>query len=159
MKKLGLRNPAAVAAVLTSPRGQEIIKKQQEKTEKAISTGFTVLKFGLLAGVLAIVYFKFIKGFTKIKEDTRYTPSNINVTQAKARAEAIYTALLGFGANYTAVENALIGLNHNGFIKVYNEFGERRSSTLSKMNLVEWLQDQFAESDMVKLRFIIKGFF
>lgn len=159
MKKKGLSNPAVAAAVLTSPQGQEMLKKTQEKTEKAVNTGFTILKFLALAGVLTVVYYKFIKGFSKIPEDSRYTPSNINVTQAKARAEAIYTALLGFGANYTAVENNLIGLNHNGFIRLYNEFGERRSSTLSKMNLIEWLQDQFGEADMVKLRFIIKGFF
>lgn len=159
MKKKGLSNPAVVASVLTSPQGQEMIKKTQEKTEKAVSTGYTVLKVLALAGVLTFVYYKFIKGFSKLPEDTRYTPSNVTFTQAKARAEAIYTALLGFGANYTAVENSLIGLNHNGFIRVYNEFGERRSAALSKMNLIEWMQDQFGEDDMTKFRFIIKGFF
>jgi hypothetical protein len=159
MKKKGLSNPAVIASVLSSPQGQEIIKKSQETTQKAVDTGFTLLKFLLAGGVLAVIYFKVLKGFSKLKEDTRYKPSNINVTQAKARAEAIYTALLGFGANYTAVENNLTGLNHNGFIRLYNEFGERRSSTLVKMNLVEWLQDQFKEDDITKLRFLIKGFF
>jgi hypothetical protein len=121
--------------------------------------GMTVLKVALLGGIFAIAYYKIFKGFQQIKEDKRYKPSNINVTQAKARAEAIYTALLGFGANYKTVENNLTGLNHNGFIMVYNEFGERRSATLVKMNLVEWLQDQFNETDIAKLRFLIKGFF
>jgi len=121
--------------------------------------GMTVLKVALLGGIFAIAYYKIFKGFQQIKEDKRYNPSNINVTQAKARAEAIYTALLGFGANYKTVENNLTGLNHNGFIMVYNEFGERRSATLVKMNLVEWLQDQFNETDIAKLRFLIKGFF
>jgi hypothetical protein len=159
MKKKGLRNPAVIASVLTSPAGQKMIEKSQEKAQKSISNGFTFLKVLLVGGIVAVVYFKFLKGFTRLKEDTRYKPSNINVTQAKARAEAIYTALLGFGANYNAVENNLTGLNHNGFIRVYNEFGERRSATLSKMNLVEWLQDQFKEEDITKLRFLIKGFF
>ncbi|MFV5689082.1 hypothetical protein ACM55M_10710 [Flavobacterium sp. ZT3R25] len=122
-------------------------------------TGFTVLKIALIGGILTLVYFKIFKGFQQIQDDKRYKPSNINVTQAKARSEAIYTALLGFGANYNTVENNLTGLNHNGFIKVYNEFGERRSSTLVKMNLVEWLQDQFNETEIAKLRFLIKGFF
>lgn len=122
-------------------------------------TGFTVLKIALIGGILTLAYFKIFKGFQQIQDDKRYKPSNINVTQAKARSEAIYTALLGFGANYNTVENNLTGLNHNGFIKVYNEFGERRSSTLVKMNLVEWLQDQFNETEIAKLRFLIKGFF
>lgn len=121
--------------------------------------GFTVLKIALIGGILTLAYFKIFKGFQQIQDDKRYKPSNINVTQAKARSEAIYTALLGFGANYNTVENNLTGLNHNGFIKVYNEFGERRSSTLVKMNLVEWLQDQFNETEIAKLRFLIKGFF
>lgn len=159
MKKKGLGNPAVIASVLTSPQGQKMIEKSQEKTEKTLNTGVTILKFLALAGVVAVVYYKFIKGFEKLKEDPRYTPSSVSFTQAKARAEAIYTALLGFGANYTAVEKSLIGLNHNGFKRVYNEFGERRSATLSKMNLIEWLQDQFGEDDMAKFRFIIKGFF
>lgn len=122
-------------------------------------TGFTVLKIALIGGILTLAYFKIFKGFQQIQDDKRYKPSNINVTQAKARSEAIYTALLGFGANYNTVENNLTGLNHNGFIKVYNEFGERRSSTLVKMNLVEWLQDQLNETEIAKLRFLIKGFF
>lgn len=159
MKKRGLRNPAIIASVLSSPEGQKVIAKSQQNAEKTLNTGITIFKGLLLVGVLAVVYFKFIKGFSKLKEDTRYKPSNISVTEAKAKADAIYTALMGFGANYTAVENNLTGLNHNAFIRVYNEFGERRSATLSKMNLVEWLQDQFKADDITKLRFLIKGFF
>lgn len=159
MKKRGLRNPAVIASVLTSPEGQKVIAKSQQTAEKTMSAGFTFLKVLLVGGIVAVIYFKFLKGFSKLKEDTRYKPSNISVTEAKAKADAIYTALMGFGANYTAVENNLTGLNHNAFIRVYNEFGERRSATLSKMNLVEWLQDQFKADDITKLRFLIKGFF
>lgn len=159
MKKRGLRNPAVIASVLSSPEGQKVIAKSQQNAERTMSAGFTFLKVLLVGGIVAVVYFKFLKGFSKLKEDTRYKPSNISVTEAKSRADAIYTALMGFGANYKAVENNLTGLNHNGFIRVYNEFGERRSATLSKMNLVEWLQDQFKADDITKLRFLIKGFF
>jgi hypothetical protein len=144
MNKKGLGNPAITKA-LASREGQKL--------------GFTVLKIALITTALGIAYYKIFKGFKPVKTDTRYQPSNINDTQAKARAEAIYTALLGVGANYNAVENNLTGLNHNGFIKIINEFGERRSSTLTKLTLVEWLQDQFNESDIAKLRFLIKGFF
>ena len=159
MKKRGLSNPAVVATVLSSPQGQKAMAQSQENAKKGISAGITILKFLLVGSLVAVIYYKVLKGFTRIKADVRYKPSNINVTQAKARAEAIYTALLGLGANYKTVENNLTGLNHNGFIRVYNEFGERRSATLVKMNLVEWLQDQFKEDDIAKLRFLIKGFF
>ncbi|MBA0884923.1 hypothetical protein [Flavobacterium undicola] len=147
----GLKNPAFVAYA-SSPQGQKTI-------EKTADLGFTIFKIGLIGGVALFAYFKIFKGFKKIQEDKRYKPSNINTTQAKARSEAIYTALLGAGANYNTVENNLTGLNHNGFIRLFNEFGERRSATLVKMNLVEWLQDQFNEADIAKLRFLIKGFF
>ena len=152
MKDIGLGNPAVIASVLSSEQGQKAIGKTQD-------VFFTVLKVGLVVTVLGVAYYKIFKGFKALKEDANYKPSNISVTQAKARAEAIYTALLGFGANYDAVETNLKGLNHNGFIRVYNEFGERRSSTLSKMNLIEWLQDQFNQFEIAKLRFLIKGFF
>lgn len=159
MRKKGLSNPAVVATVLASPQGQKTIANSQENAKKGISAGITLFKFLLIGGLVTVLYYKVFKGFSKLQEDVRFKPSNINVTQAKARAEAIYTALLGFGANYKTVENNLTGLNHNGFIRVYNEFGERRSATLVKMNLVEWLQDQFKEDDITKLRFLIKGFF
>lgn len=152
MKNKGLNNPAIIATALSSEQGQKTIKE----TKSAFALG---AKVGVVLLVLGIAYYKIFKGFQKIKEDPSYTPANISVTSAKARAEAIYTALLGFGANYATVENKLTGLNHNGFIRLYNEFGERRSSVLSKMNLVEWLQDQLSEDDIVKLRFLIKGFF
>ena len=149
--KQGLKNPALVAFAAT-PKGQEAI-------EKTTNLGITVLKAGLIAGVIVFAYHKIFKGFPAIKEDVNYKPSNISVTTAKARSEAIYTAVLGTAKNYNTVEKNLTGLNHNGFIRLYNEFGERRSALLTKMNLVEWLQDQFNEDEIAKLRFLIKGFF
>ncbi|MFV8347267.1 hypothetical protein [Flavobacterium sp. ZB4P13] len=147
----GLKNPA-ITAFASSPQGQEAIAK-------TANMGITFLKIAFVLGALTVAYYKIFKGFKPIQEDKRYKPSNINATQAKARSEAIYTALLGAGANYKTVENNLTGLNHNGFVRLFNEFGERRSATLTKMNLVEWLQDQFNEADIAKLRFLIKGFF
>ena len=116
MKNKGLGNPAVISSVLASEQGQKAIGKTQD-------VFFTVLKVGLVATVLVVAYYKIFKGFTKLKEESNYYPSNISITNAKARAEALYTAMLGFGANYDAVESSLKGLNHNGFIRVYNEFG------------------------------------
>ncbi|WP_166919812.1 hypothetical protein [Flavobacterium poyangense] len=159
MRKRGLANPAVVATVLSSPEGRKAIAQSQESARKGISVGLTFFKILAVGGLLTLFYYKVLKGFSRLEEKSNYRPSKISVTEAKARAEAIYTALLGFGANFATVENNLTGLNHNGFIRVYNEFGERRSTTLVKMNLVEWLQDQFKEDDIAKLRFLIKGFF
>jgi hypothetical protein len=147
----GLKNPALVAYA-SSEHGQKTIAKSTD-------LAFLVVKIALIGGLGFFAYYKIFMGFKKIQEDTRYKSSNISTSEAKARAEAIYTAMVGFGANYATVEKNLTGLNHNGFIRLYNEFGERRSSTLSKMNLVEWLQDQFKEGDISKLRFLIQGFF
>ena len=141
-----------MVAYASSEQGQKTIAKGTD-------LAFLLLKIGLIGGVALIAYYKIFKGVNKIQADARYKPSNINTSQAKARAEAIYTALIGTGANYATVEKNLTGLNHNGFIMLYNEFGERRSAFLTKMNLVEWLQDQFNEKDIAKLRFLIQGFF
>jgi hypothetical protein len=147
----GLKKPAIVAYA-SSEHGQKTIAKSTD-------LAFLVAKIALLGGLGFFAYYKIFMGFKKIPEDTRYKPSNISTSEAKARSEAIYTAVVGFGANYATVEKNLTGLNHNGFIRLYNEFGQRRSVTGSKMDLVEWLQDQFKEGDISKLRFLIQGFF
>ncbi|PWA09515.1 hypothetical protein [Flavobacterium laiguense] len=147
----GLKNPALVAYA-SSEHGQKTIAKSTD-------LAFLLLKIGLIGGLCFFAYYKIFMGFKKREEDNRYKPSKISTLEAKARAEAIYTAMMGFGANYATVEKNLTGLNYNGFIRLYNAFGERRSSTLSKMDLVEWLQDQFKEEDISKLRFLIQGFF
>lgn len=147
----GLKNPALVAYA-TSEQGQKTITKGTDLV-------FLLLKITLIGGLGFFAYYKIFMGFKKVQEDTRYKPSNISQTTAKARAEAIYTAMIGFGANYATVEKNLTGLNHNGFIRLYNEFGQRRGATLVNMNLVEWLQDQFKEDDISRLRFLIQGFF
>lgn len=147
----GLKNPALVAYA-NSEQGQKTIAKGTD-------LGFLLLKIALIGGLGFFAYYKIFMGFKKLQEDTRYKPSNISQTTAKARAEAIYTAMIGFGANYATIEKNLTGLNHNGFIRLYNEFGQRRGATLVNMNLVEWLQDQFKEDDISRLRFLIQGFF
>jgi hypothetical protein len=147
----GLKNPALVAYA-SSEQGQKTISKGTD-------LGFLLLKITLIGGLGFFAYYKIFMGFKKLQEDTRYKPRNISQTKAKARAEAIYTAMIGFGANYVTVEKNLTGLNHNGFIRLYNEFGKRRGATLANMNLVEWLQDQFKEDDISRLRFLIQGFF
>ena len=147
--KQGLKNPALVAFAAT-PKGQEAI-------EKTTNLGITVLKAGLIAGVIVFAYYKIFKVFKKLKEDKHHMPSNISVMEAKSRAEAIFIAMYGAGSGYRTVELNLAGLNYNGFVRLYNEFDERRSALFSKMDLVEWLQTEFGLEEITKLRFSMKA--
>lgn len=156
--KQALRNPAAIALAST-PAGQKAIDSASKTSGQLASFGFFVGKVAFVGLVGWFAYNKIFKGFKKVVEDTRYKPSNITDTEAKARAEAVYTAMLGVGANFDTVLKNLSKLNYNGFIKVYNAFGSRRGATFSSMNLVEWLQDQFDEKKIARLRFQIQGFF
>jgi hypothetical protein len=54
-----------------------------------------------------------------------------------------------------------MGVNHNGFIRIYNEFGQRKGiNPLSKkMTMIEWFADQFNPSEIMELRFLIPHFF
>jgi hypothetical protein len=119
----------------------------------------TVVKFGLFLGIIGFAYYKIANIFTKMKSDSRYRPSNINASEAKNRADALYTAMYGFGANFETVSQNLTGLNHNAYIEVYNAFGKKRAANFKDLNLTEWITDQFSGDDLSKLRFIINGFF
>ena len=156
--KQSLRNPAAIAFA-SSPAGQKAISGASNRADRLASFAFFVGKVAFVGLVGWFAYNKIFKGFQKVTEDPNHAKSNINDTEAKARAEAVYTAMLGFGANFNTVLKNLSKLNYNGFIKVYNAFGERRGATFTKMNLVEWLQDQFNETQMTRLRLQIQGFF
>lgn len=156
--KQALRNPALIAAA-SSPAGQKAIDKASNQADRVASFMFFVGKVAFVGLVGWFAYNKIFKGFKTVTEDKNHVKSNISDTEAKARAEAVYTAMLGIGSNFNTVLKNLSKLNYNGFIKVYNAFGERRGATFTKMNLVEWLQDQFDETQMTRLRFQIQGFF
>lgn len=80
---------------------------------------------------------------------------------AKNKAEAIFSAMYGFGNGFKSVKQNLMGVNHNGFIRIYNEFGQRKGiNPLSKkMTMIEWFADQFTPSELMELRFLIPHFF
>lgn len=168
MKKQGLHNPAVITAIASTDRGKKGITDAIENANAGVAATASiikgVLKAGLFLGVGYYVYKKVFDGFSKLKEDKRYRPSNISTGMAKNKAEAIYSALYGINitsAGFKAVKQNLTGVNHNGFIKIYNEFGLRKglNPMSSKMNLVEWISDEFSQSELVQLRFIVPNFF
>ncbi|PKB18380.1 hypothetical protein [Flavobacterium sp. 5] len=171
MKKQGLNNPAILAAAAAStPEGQKAIAKTIDTANDAVSGTFSIVKnvlgIAVLGGVAYFGYTKLFNGFTAISEDQKYTPSNVSSGLAKAKAEAIYTAMSGIGNGFNLVKSVLQyvngeRINHNGFIRIYNAFGKRNGAVpfSPKMTLTEWFTDQFSQSELLELRLIIKDFF
>lgn len=167
--KQGLNNPA-LAVAATTPAGQKAIAKTIETADNAVSSSFSIVKnvlgIAVLGGVGYFAYTKIFNGFTAVSEDALYTPSNVSTGVAKAKAEAIYTAMYGAGNGFNMVKSILQyvngeRINHNGFIRVYNAFGKRNGVVpfSPKMTLTEWFIDQFSQSELLELRLIIKDFF
>ena len=167
--KQGLNNPALIAAAAT-PAGQQAITKTIDTANNAVSGTLSIVKnvlgIGVFLGVGYFAYTKIFNGFTAVSEDPQYTPSNVSTGVAKAKAEAIYTAMYGAGNGFNMVKSILQyvngeRINHNGFIRVYNAFGKRDGVLpFSKnMTLTEWFIDQFSQSELLELRLIIKDFF
>ncbi|ESU28394.1 hypothetical protein FLJC2902T_17510 [Flavobacterium limnosediminis JC2902] len=154
MKKLG--NPIVVAAA--TPAGQKAI-------EKSIDIIPFLLKGLVIAGVGYFIYYKITHKFDKRALNPNYPPANISDASAQSRAEAIYTAMYGAGNGFEAVKQQLNGVNYNGFTKIYNAFGIRKSFdhvplvNKSEGNLIEWLYDQFDPGELAELRFLVAGVF
>lgn len=164
MKKQGLHNPA-VMAIASSPQGQKAIANTLVNANATVNATASivkgVLKTGFFLGVGYFVYKKIFNGFSSLSEDKREKPSNISTGMAKNKAEAIFSSMYGLGNGFKSVKQNLMGVNHNGFIRIYNEFGQRKGiNPLSKqMTMIEWFTDQFNPSELMELRFLIPHFF
>jgi len=134
-----------------------------------------VLKWTLIAGALVVVGFTahyiYKHRFVKMLQNRNYDQPNISASEARLKADNLYNAMVGFGANYDKVKTQLLGVNYNGFVLIYNAFGKRESS-LQKLNplnfsivskgmtLTEWLLDQFKSSNrLADLRALLPGKF
>ncbi len=119
-----------------------------------------LIKTIVICGVGYYVFYKFTNRFVKMKEVSAYGPSNITEAQAKARAESIYGAITLFGNSLETVSTNLTGLNYNGFVRVYNAFGEHTGTLLGgDLDLIAWLHNQFSEYEMQQLSFLTGGAF
>ncbi len=156
-KKSALRNPALVAgAVVASNKinNSEIVKQ----TASVIPF---LIKFAVVGGVGYFVYTSFVKRFRKIEGNSNLQPANISEGEAQTRANSIYAALYGFGNDFNTVSQNLSGLNYNGWVRLYNAFGNRAGANpfSSKTDLVWWLNDQFSQDELMQLRFILPNVF
>lgn len=124
-----------------------------------------VLRWVFVIGVGYVVYQNIFNKFKPIGFVSNYPIANISDAEAQNRADAIYAAMVGFGSNVNIVATNLAGLNYNGWIKVYNAFGERGGIIsqyfpfTEELNLVEWINDQFNEDQIAQLRFILNNVF
>lgn len=164
MKNQGLNNPA-IMVIASTPQGQKAIVNTLDNANNTVNATASiikgVLKTGLFLGVGYFAYKKIFNGFSSLTEDRREKPSNISSGMAKNKAEAIFSAMYGFGNGFKSVKQNLMGVNNNGFIRIYNEFGQRKGiNPLSKkMTMIEWFADQFNPNELIELRFLIPHFF
>jgi len=155
-----LNNPIAtraIASVATS--------KSTQNALKWTLIGGAVIVFGLTA------LYIYKNRFVKMSQNRNYDKPNISASEARLKADNLYNAMVGFGANYDKVKAQLLGVNYNGFVLIYNAFGKRDSAwqklnpfnfgLVSKgMTLTEWLLDQFKSSNrLADLRALLPGKF
>ena len=165
MKKQGLHNPAVITAVASTPQGQKAIAGSLESANAGINATVSIvvgtIKIGVLVGLGYFAWNKVFNGFAPLKENKRDKPSNISTGMAKNKAEAIYSAMYGVGNGFNSVKQNLIGVNPNGFVRIHNAVGLRKgiNPMTMKMSLLEWFGDQFSQSELMELRFIIPNFF
>lgn len=161
IKKLG--NPAVLVA--GTEAGQKAITNASESQKEVVKATASVIPFLIKTIVIVggglYLWHRYTNRFVSLKENPNYPVSNITNNQAVTKAETIYNAMLGFGNGFEIVRSNIAGLNYNAFIKVYNAFGSRQGSIpfSSKMNMVEWFGDQFSESELAQLRFLVPNMF
>lgn len=139
----GLGNPVIVAAAVSQIPWKFIF------TTVVVVVGFNY----------AIKSFK--KRFSPLNEVTSYGQANISFGQAKSKADILHVAMKGFGNGYATVKNTIAGVNYNGWVRLYNAFGNRPDSLpgTDDMNLVEWMQSEFSEDQLDELRVLINNVF
>lgn len=156
----GIHSPAAtaVATLATTKAGHDTIVKTAD--------GFTqIIKWTIIGTVVigsAVVAYKIYKNrFVPMRQNLDAPRPTITASVARVKADSIYNAMFGPGANFSQVKNLLLGLNYNDFVLVYNAFGKRMSA-VDKMNpsswfaignqgmtLTEWLIDQFKNGNQL----------
>lgn len=137
----------------------------KEVASKGAELGVWLIKGFVVGTVLYILYNKYTNRFVKLKENANYPVSNVSLAQAKNRADAIIGAKsfwdqIEFGSQYQATAQQLSGLNYNGFIQVYNAFGNQPGHFLGgDLNLVEFIKDQFSAYEVSTLSTLLNGAF
>ena len=135
------------------------IEAAGRKAKTAVNVGLVIIGFTVISIGGALFYNLYWKNrFRKMDYDPNQKPATISAGLAKSKADMIYRALHGIGANYNTVYNALRGMGHNNYVAIYNAFGKRTPATSfsmgnkNDMDLSQWLQDQFSGDKLAALR-------
>ena len=145
--KSKLGNPAAAVA------GVKVVEQASTAIPFLIKT-FTLLGIGIWA------YKTYTNRFVQLKENSSYAPANVSLAQAKGKADSIGKSIGLVSNDFDNVSKQLAGLNYNGFIRVYNAFGQQRGTLFGgELNLIEWIQNQFTSYQVQQLSFLLGGAF
>ena len=159
-RKSKLGNPAVLAVA-----NSDVAKNASESQKAVVNATASVIPFFLKSAFVLTVgyvaYNKWTNRFVAAKEAPYYPAANITTSQAQTKADAIHVAMKGIGNGFQIVAANIAGLNYNGWIRVYNAFGNRQGVIpfSSKMNLTEWFADQFNEEELAQLRFLVPNVF
>lgn len=120
-----------------------------------------LFKVGIGCVIVYNVAGSFKKRFQSLSEVSGYQTANISIGAAKVKADIIHQAMRGFGNGFTVVRENIAGLNYNGWVRLYNAFGNRPDNIpLSEdKTLSEWFQSEFSNNELSELRVLIPGVF
>jgi hypothetical protein len=170
-KQIPLRGAVAAATSASVAKyiekHPEVIEYAGRKAKTAINVGLILFGVGIVSTAGALYYNLYWKNrFRKMEFDPNQRPATISAGLAKSKADILYRAMHGIGANYTHVYNALKGMGHNNYVAIYNAFGKRTPASSfslgnkNDMDLNQWLVDQFSGSELSSLRAQVgNGFF
>lgn len=147
---------AAAATIATAAIGKyldnhpEVIESAGRKAKKAVNIGLILFGVSIVSIAGVVCYKLYWKNrFKKMEYSRAHKPVSISEGLAKSKADIIYTAMKGVGANYDRVYNALKGMGYNNYVAIYNAFGKRRPATslslgnAQDLTLSEWIINQF----------------
>ena len=172
-KKQTNLNGAVAASVAAGAVGKyiekhpEVVEYAGRKAKTAINVGLILFGVAIVSTAGALYYNLYWKNrFRKMEYDPNQKPATISAGLAKSKADILFRAMHGIGANYNNVYNALKGMGHNNYVAIYNAFGKRTPATSfsfgnkNDMDLSQWLVDQFSGSELAALRAQVgSGFF
>ena len=119
-----------------------------------------LIKLGAIITVAVVGYKMYTNRFKKFAENSALPPANVSLAQAKGKADSIGKSITLFSNDFDNVSKQLAGLNYNGFVRVYNAFGQQRGTYLAgDLNLIEWIENQFTAYQKQQLSFLLGGAF
>lgn len=161
-KPKGKTNPARTASSAETGLGNPAAAMAAGAVASQIPWGF-LIKTTVILGITGIIVYKITHRFEKRDEESDYPPANISHSQAQSRAKVIYTAMKGLGNGMEIVKANIANLNYNGWIRLYNAFGNRKGAFSppfsSGENLEEWFADQFDQDELDELRVLVPNTF